>query len=248
MSLTKSTRPWFQAHSNMSDEPIPSPMQQDEEGAVIETAAPAEEAQVEAPVEKDADQLRDEKCIPVARKMFESVAAKMIPEDANEVVDYNPVLIDLLTEGLAADLNMTTETPYVFQLMLGILSGLNRTVQKATVTPIDDVRYGKIGRKILQITADANVTLGSVTVEQTDADFASALEQINALFAEEKLTMMEVKYIMDNIFESFTAVNNGFSASTEQSFKLAEEKLWKVQDMTDVTMGLMDRVMKQQDT
>lgn len=224
--------------------PVPSPLQQDAEtGEVVETAATPAEG---TPIEKDADQLRDEKCIPVARKMFAAIADKMIPEDANTVVDYNPVLIDLLTEALGADLNMTTENPYVFQLMLGMLSGLNLTVQKATVAPIDDVRYGRIGRQILKFVADANVTLGSVTPEQTEADFAPVLDQINALFAEEKLTMMEVKYIMDNMFESFTAVNNGFSSSTSTSFKLAEEKLWKVQDMSDVTMGLMDKIMKGQ--
>lgn len=224
--------------------PVPSPLQQDAEtGEVVETAAtPAEEA----PIEKDADQLRDEKCIPVARKMFAAVAEKMIPEDASVVIDYNPVLIDLLTEALAADLNMTTETSYIFQLMLGVLAGLNATVQKATTLPIDDVRFGNISRKILQIVSDANVTIGSVTPEQTEADFAPVLEQINALFAEEKLTMLEVKYIMDNMFESFTAIQNGFHGSTEKSFKLAEEKLWKVQDMTDITIGLVDKVMKGQ--
>lgn len=233
----------------MGEEAIPSPMQPDAEGQVREaevTTAPDAVPAEDLPVEPDADQLRDEKCIPVARRMFASVAEKMIPADANEVVDYNPVLLDLLSQALDADLNMTTENPYVFQLMLGILSGLNVTVQKAIVLPIDDVRYGRIARQILQVVSDANVTVGDVTPEQTEADFAPVLVQINELFAAEKLTMMEVKYIMDNMFESFTAVNNGFSASTTQSFKLAEEKLWKVQDMSDVTMGQLDKVMKEE--
>lgn len=231
------------------EEAVPSPMQQDETGAVVEntTEATPVENEVVAPaeeVEPDADALRDEKCIPVAREMFRDVANLMIPEDANEKVDYNPVLIALLGKSLDANLNLTTENPYVFQLMLGILAALNVTVQGCDTKPIDDVRYGAIARKILQITADANVTIGPVTPEQTLADFATVKEQINALFAEENLSMLEVKYIMDNIFDSFTSINNGFADSTANSMKQAEERLWKVEDMSDIDMKTLDTVLK----
>lgn len=223
----------------MAEEDIPSPMQQDESGEVVETEAPTTEE-----VAPDADQLRDEKCSPLARELFKDIANLMIPEDANQKVDYTTVLTALLTKALEANLNLTTENPYVFQLMLGVLAGLNVTVQGCDTTPIDDVRYGAIGRKILQITADANITLGSVTPEQTTADFAPVKDQINALIKEENLSMLEVKYIMDNIFESFTSVNNGFSDSIARSMKIAEEKLWKVEDMSDINMKMLDETLK----
>lgn len=221
---------------------IPSPMQQDTVGEVVETTQ--EGTETAHIIEPDADQLRDEKCMPLAHAMFDDVARLMVPEDANQGVDYTPVLTALLSKCLEANLNLTTENPYVFQLMLGILAGLNVTVQGCDTTPIDDVRYGAIARKILQITADAHITLGSVTTEQTAADFAPVKEQINALIKEENLSMLELKYIMDNIFESFTAVNNGFSDSVGNSMKLAEERLWKVQDMSDIDMGMLDTVLK----
>lgn len=224
---------------------VPSPMQQDESGEVVETTETVSATDAVAePVEPDADQLRDEKCFPIAREMFKDVANLMVPEDANEKVDYTPVLTALLTKALAANLNLTTETSYVFQLMLGILAGLNVTVQGSETIPIDDVRYGAIGRKILQITAEADITLGTVAPEQTVADFTPVKDQINALIKEENLSMLEVKYIMDNIFESFTSVNNGFSDSIANSMKTAEERLWKVEDMSDIDMQMLDAAMK----
>lgn len=213
----------------MGEEEIKSPLQANAAGDVVEA---------------DLEKLRDEKCIPTARKMFVEIAADMIPEDANVVVDYNPVLKKLLALGVEADLNLTTENPYVFQLMLGMLSGLNRTVQECTTIPIDDVRYGAIGKKILGYVADANVTIGSVTPEQTDADFAPVKEKINALFAEEKLSIMEVKYIMDSMFEAFTAVNTGFEMAVNKSLVTIEEKLLDVDAMTDVSMGLIVEIQQ----
>ena len=220
--------------------PIPSPMQPDETGQIVDTTElPA------APV-KNADELRDDKCFPVARAMFALIAANMIPEDASKSVDFNPVVKSLLQLGVDTDLNLTTENPYVYQLMLGQLAGLNVSVQGAVMTPIDDVRYGRIAKQILQFVADANVTLGPVTQDQTVADFAPVMEKINALFAEEKLTMIEVKYIMDNIFDSFSHVQNGYTGIVEASMKQAEEKLWKVTDMSDISLQQVDKVLKDQ--
>lgn len=192
----------------------------------------------------DLEKLRDEKVFPVARGVFDDMVECLIPEDANDKVDWNPIVLKMLDRSLKADLNMTTETTYMFQLVLGILSGLNTAVQGATTVPIDDVRYGAIGKKILAITAKHNVRMTNVMPEESAADFAPVREEINALFAAEQLSMLEVKYVMDSIFEAFKSVERLYLVNLEQSTKRAEAKLFGVDDMTDLTVGDVDRVLK----
>lgn len=192
----------------------------------------------------DLEKARDEKCVPVARDVMKAMADLMIPANANVEVNYNPLAIKILETELAADLNITTEQPYIDQLVLGAFSGLNKTVQSlVTEFPTDDVRYGNIARKILEILAAANVSLGSVTPEQTDTDFAPVKDQIRALFTEEKLSMIEIKYVMDAIFDSFKAVGNLVNASLAGSMKAAEAKLWGVTDLSDIGLKKLDTVL-----
>jgi hypothetical protein len=191
----------------------------------------------------DLDKVRDEKCIPIAREVMKDIATTLLPEDANVLIDYNPIILKVLQRNLDNDLNIKIETPYVFQLILGALAGLNKTVQECTAVPIDDIRYGKIGNKILSILAESNIRLGNVTPEEVDADFADVKVKINELFSEEKLSMMEVKYIMDNIFEAFKVMNAGFNQSLENSVERAEAKLLGIEFMSDLTMKKLNDVL-----
>lgn len=226
----------------MSEESIESPMQQDETtGEVVETPAQAQEA----PIEPDADQLRDDKCIPIARAMLIDVSTDLIPADGSQEVDLNPVLVKFLTKALEADLNLTTENPYVIQLQLSILSALNVSVQGATTLPIDETRYARIERALLAIASEADIPLGMQAIEDKGRTLGEeALAKINALFAEEKLTFIEIKYVMDTIFNAFNGLQNAFVGSTELSLKKAEESLWGVKDISDVTMGMLDQKLK----
>lgn len=191
----------------------------------------------------DLEKLRDEKCIPIARQMVKELASDLLPVDGT-AIPAGPLAQKFLKFGLDADLNITTEASYIFQLTLGVLSGLNVTVQGVETVPIDDVRYFDIGRKILGFVTEHDVTIGSVTPDQTQVDFAPIKEKINALIAEEKLSMLEVKYIMDNIFKNFTLVNNLFSESLEENSRRAEAKLFGIEDMTDLSMSKLDSVLK----
>lgn len=226
----------------MFEESIESPMQQDETtGEVVETPAQAQEA----PIEPDADQLRDDKCIPIARAMLIDVSTDLIPADGSQEVDLNPVLVKFLTKALEADLNLTTENPYVIQLQLSILSALNVSVQGATTLPIDETRYARIERALLAIASEADIPLGMQAIEDKGRTLGEeALAKINALFAEEKLTFIEIKYVMDTIFNAFNGLQNAFVGSTELSLKKAEESLWGVKDISDVTMGMLDQKLK----
>lgn len=193
---------------------------------------------------KDLEKLRDEKCLPIAQEILNDLATDMIPDDANVKVDYNPILLKILARTFEADTNIATENSYLFQVLLGVFSALNRTVQECTTVPIDDVRYGVISKKILAIVAKAKVRMGAVTPEESIADFAPIKEELNGLFAEEKLSMLEIKYMMDNIFESFNAVQTGFNMNVEQSSRRAEAKLFKLEDMVDLSMKKLDDVLR----
>ncbi len=193
--------------------------------------------------EVDLDKARDEKCIPIAREVLKDLATTLLPEDANKVVDYNPAILKIMKRSLDHDLNISTECTYIFQLILGAFTGLNKTVQGCSTILIDDVRYGRIGGQILTILSEANVRFGNVSPEEVEIDFAPVKEKINALFAEEKLSMMEVKYIMDNIFEGLKMVQSGFSESVEKSTQKAEAKALGIEFMSDLTMGRLNDVL-----
>lgn len=202
------------------------------------------ETAVAAEAEIDLDKRRDDRVFPVVKKVLEYIASDMIPEDANIQVDYNPVTLKILQEYVDADLNISTEMTYVSQVALNVLAGLNRTVQMCDFLPIDDQRYGTIGRKILQILSDANIPLGNLTPEQNDTAFAPVKEQLSALFAEEKLTWLEIKYVMDNIFDSYKVVNGVVGRSIEDSTALAEAKLFGLDTMNDLTLQKLDTILK----
>lgn len=194
--------------------------------------------------EPDLDALRDEKCIPVANLIIEEMAKSLMPDGSDlKEIDARPVAIKGLSLMLAADLNIATEASYVPQLILGALSGLNAAVQECNAAQPDDIRYAGIARKILQFVSDAKVPLTKTKVEETKAAFAPVQEQINALFEEEKLSTLEVKYIMDGIFNSFTAVNNLMSGSLEESSQRAEAKLFRIDSMSQLTMKQLDDVL-----
>lgn len=195
-------------------------------------------------MEENLDKKRDDKCFPVMRGVLSDMVTDLIPENANEKIDYNPIVKKILQRELDADLNLTTEVPYIFQGLLGVFAGLNITVQGCEMIPADDVRYGAIAKKVLGIVDDANVSLGDPSKEQIEKDFEPAKARLNALFAEEKLTAFEVKYIMDNIFDALKTVEGIIAAQIEDSASRAEAKLFGIDSKVDLTMKILDDVLK----
>lgn len=206
-----------------------------------ETATP--EAPLEGQAMPDLDKLRDERCIPIAKDLIKLMATDLIPE-GSDVIDHHVLVKKFLERFLDADLNITSEVPYVPQLILGVLGGLNRTMQSVDFAPIDEARYDSIARKILAVVAEADVRMTDVTPEEVDADFAPVKEKINAILAVEKLNMMEIKYIMDNIFTAFSTVEGFVNLALEKSSANAEAKLFGIADMTDLSMKRLDQVLK----
>lgn len=199
-----------------------------------------EDTKVETP---DLEKIRDERCFPIARLILKEMAPSLVSASA-DTVNYDDLVLKSLSLFLGADLNVTTETPYITQLLLGVFSGLNRTIHECTVIPIDDARYSSIASKILQIVSDGNVRLGSVTPEESIEDFTIIKVKLNELFAEEKLNLLEVRYIMDNMFDAFKDFSDKYSESIESSVKRSELKLFGVNNMNEVSLKQLDGILK----
>lgn len=192
----------------------------------------------------DYEKIRDEKVVPVAKSVLNDIAVMLIPQSLAEL-DYKPLVLKILERTLEVNMNIATETSYLFQLLLTALSGLNATVQSCTTTPIDDARYGAIAKKILDILAMADLKLNlPLESEEMKKSFDPIKEQLNTLFAAEKLSMLEINYIMGVIFNSFKIVNNMYTDSITKSSEAAEAKLFGVQSMTDLTVGDIDKILK----
>lgn len=213
-----------------------------QETAPTEEVANAVESEQEVNLEKQ----RDERCIPIAYLIMEEMANNLMPDGSDlQQIDVRSVVLKGLEYFLAADLNISQEASYIPQLILAALSGLNSTVQACDAIQPDDVRYAGIAKKILHILSDAKVPLVvAKDAKELDPAYEVVKTKINELFAEEKLTSLEVKYVMDGIFNSFTAVNNLMSSSLEASSERAEARLFGVDSMSDLTMSKLDVVLK----
>lgn len=193
-----------------------------------------------AQAQPDLDKLRDEKCVPIARAILNDLAAGLFPESGT--LDYPGLTKQSMERLLEADANVTSEVPFVYQLTLAALTGLNTAIQVAPTEPTDDARYSRIIRQLLGIIATANVTLTGASPDE--AEYAPVKEQVAALFAEEKLTSIEVMYIVSNLFAAFNTAQNYVQMHVEGLMKKAEEKLFAVQDMTDLSLKKLDEVLK----
>lgn len=185
------------------------------------------------------EEVRDEKCLPIAQSILEILPETLLPEDGISI-DHKPLVLAILRKSLEADLAVDSEAPYLAQLLLGAMSGLNATVQVCDTVPLDDVRYASIGKKILAMVAEARVRMTNVKPEDMVADFAPVKEKLNALFAEEQLNRLEVKYITTNILESFSSANSIFGMSLEKTVRRAEAKVFGIEDMSELTMRKLD--------
>ena len=191
----------------------------------------------------DLEAARDEKVVPAARDILADMVTDLMVENPDAPGAYNPLLLKILQKMLDTDMNITMEAQYVFQLLLGAFSGLNTTLHSLELAPTDDARYIAIAKKVLGILSEANVRFTKVTPEETAADFAEAKIKLQTLFTEEKLTKLELRYIMDNVFESVKTVNNSISEALAQSTDKAEAKVFGIGSMSELTLGNINKIL-----
>lgn len=191
---------------------------------------------------RDLDKERDDRCYPVVYGILSDMVEGLVPEDASS--DTKALELKTLQRTLDANLNIALDNPYVFQLILGVFSAFNATIAQCATVPIDRTRYAGIARKMLAILNEAHPRLNPPQESDVEADFAPIKEKINALFAEEKLNGLEVQYIIGALLQAFKNLQEGFMLSVEGSSKRAEARVFGVEDMTDLTMADLDRVLR----
>lgn len=222
----------------MSNEPIPSPLSPED---IVE------KPRNEIPLSQDdivnASKARDEKCMPIAQGVLEDMAEVMMPL-GEETADFNPLLMKTLQRFLDADTNVHMENSYIFQLLLGALSGMGTIIQECAVVPNDDARYGAIGKKMLGILAKSQVKMGTLTPDELKTSFASVKQEFDVLFAEEKLTWLEIKYVSESIFAAFKIFQQTFAEAVEMSIQQMEAKILGLEYMSDLSMKKLDETLQ----
>lgn len=187
-----------------------------------------------APEKLDLDKVRDDICFPIVRNIFKEFPDGLIVDDEMQ----KQLQLKALSAMLSADLNIVQEVAYVPQLMLGILAGLNLTVQ--LTNPVnDEERYQEIARKMLKFIVEDidNIPLGTVTPEEIAKAFQGVKLKLDKLFFEEEnLSRIEVKYVMDLIFTHFNTFNNEISSSITKSTEKMEAKILGIESMSDLTL------------
>lgn len=196
------------------------------------------------PIEPDLEKLRDEKVMPIAQAVLEDMAEGLIPSADEPKASFMPMVMKILKRTLDADLNVQNENSYLFQLLLGVIGNLSSVVQSLDMAPIDDARYGLIAKKILKIVADSNVKMGNLTPEEQVLAFSSVKEQLQSLFVDEKLTRLEVKYLMQTILQSFEIVQTTFNDAVETSVQRMEAKILGIEFISDLSMQKLDETLK----
>lgn len=198
-----------------------------------------------APAVPDLEQLRDDRTVPVAIGVIADIANDESMMNIKDQADFTGVLMSILKRALDADLNLTTDNPYIFQLVLGAYGAFSSVIQKAKMPDADDERFAKISQKLLKLLVAANIPMGrNVTPQDQEKAAESIQPQLEEIFASENLTWIEVKYIMEGLFRTLKGVESLYQRNVDMSLQRMEAKILGVESMTDVTMQKLDETLK----
>lgn len=202
---------------------------------------------VSAPAEPvvDLEAVRDARVVPVAQGVLEDIASEAAIANIENQSDISGVMSKILIRTLEADLNLTTENTYVFQLVLGAYGALSSVIQNSKMREIDEARFARIGSQVLGILAKANVPMGTKVKSEDQIAALEALKpELEAVWAAEDLSWLEIKYVLEGVFRGLKTVENNFSVNVEMSLKRMEAKILGVADMSDVTMKKLDETLR----
>lgn len=214
-------------------------------------AAPAIPAEVppvsvEAPLEEvppgpDLDAERDARVAPVAQGVIEDLAGQNTGVDVNNRSEFTNVIVKILKRSLAADLHVSTDNSYIFQLVLGAFGAFNSVVMSAKMADPQTERYAKIAHEMMELFAKANVPMGmKVKSEDQIAALQSIKPQLEEIFAREMLTNLEVTYILEGLMNALKVTEQVFGQNIENSIKRMEAKVLQLEDIDDLTMNKLD--------
>lgn len=198
---------------------------------------------VEPSVDLEAD--RDARVAPVAQGVLEDIATETTIASADNKTDFTGIISKLVNRTLDADLNLTTENPYIFQLVLGTYGALSNVIQSSKMVAIDDLRFSRIGAQILTLLANAKVPMGTkVKTEDQIAALQAIVPDLEAIWAAENLTWLEIKHILEGVFRSLKALESNFSTNIDAAVKIMECKILGIADMSDLTMKKLDETLR----
>lgn len=193
----------------------------------------------------DLEEVRDRRVLPVVKGVLADMAGDMASVDVTANTDFTALLIKILHRALDADLNLTTENPYVFQLVLDTYSAFSTVIQGCDIKSVDDARFAKIGKEFMAILSSVDMPLGKSAKKEDQAKAMEAAKpQIEALCAAEGLTWLEVKYITEGLFRSLKSVEQLFTSNVTRSLERMEAKILGIDDMSDLTMKKLDETLK----
>lgn len=179
---------------------------------------------------------------PVSQQIIDDMATMLMPADGVSF-DLAPLELATVVHMRDADLKLTTEVPLAFQGVLAALSGLSKVLQGSTFTePHTQAEYAEIAQAMLAILAKAGVN----TADQTSAaeSLKSGEAELNALFAEKKLSAMEANYVFNSILSTFETMRLGAEKSLEESMERAQVKMLGITDITEASVGKLDSYLK----
>ena len=152
------------------------------------------------------------------------------------------LVLKSLSVMLEKDLNIETEVSYVSQIILKSLAMMNEVFQTSNVLPVDEGRLNNIANKIIGIIANGDVKTD--TKVELPENWSTVKEEINQLLNDENVTKLELDYIKDLIFNSFTNFNNTLSNSIMMATEKAESKALGVEQMSDLSLKKLDEFLK----
>jgi hypothetical protein len=214
-------------------------------------AVPPTEAEIAAAIEegngapkRDLDKERDDRVIPVAQGVLEAIAGQNVAVDVNDKSEFTNLIITILKSALAADLNLTTDNPYIFQLVLGVFGAFNQVVMTSKMSDMPGARYSLIAHEMMGLLAEAKVPMGmGVKTEDQVAAIRTIQPQLEEIFAREMLTSLEVRHILEGLMNALKVTEQSYSDSVQQGVERMETKILRIDSMTDLTMKQLDAAL-----
>lgn len=196
-------------------------------------------------VEPDLEALRDERVVPVARGVLKDIADGKPATGEDQTSEFQELRMKILKRSLDADLNLTTDNPYIFQLVLGAFGAFSSVIQRATFAQQQDEKFSRIAHEAMALLVSVEVPMGTkVKAEEQIAALEAILPQLNDLFARENITWLEMKYILEGMFNALKITESTFTNDVTHSLHTMESKILGVQDLSDLTMRKLDETLQ----
>lgn len=188
----------------------------------------------------DLDAERDARVIPIVRAVFGDLISDVFLAEGAQA-DYRQVVMKIMQKSLDADLNVVSDNPHIFSLLLDLFSAFNECVMQCKMPEINNDRLSKIGGEMMQLLQSANVPLGKDATKESQVKVLEDIKpQLEALFERESLTWLEIDYILKGLMNSVRTIEGEFTRNMRLSNDRMEAKILNIETLPDLTMSKLD--------